>query len=153
MHQIIITKANADSGGLKINQYFDRYVLNRPNYHLFTSLGNQRYLSLLQFTQVVLGNSSSALLEVAAMRVPSINIGQRQDGRYKPDSVIDCAAKHNEIVTALHTANSDKHKKQCQEMDLPYGEGQSAEKIVNIIAQTNLEALAYKPFYDIEFNL
>jgi len=152
-HQIIITKANADTGGYEINQYLDQYVLKRPNYHLFTSLGNQRYLSLLQFTQVVLGNSSSALLEVAAMRVPSINIGQRQDGRYKPDSVIDCAAKHKEIISALHTANSDKHKKKCQEMDLPYGDGHCAEKIVNIIAQTNLKALSYKPFYNIDFTI
>jgi len=150
-HQIIITKANADTGGNEINQYLETYVQNRPNYNLFSSLGNIRFLSLLNYTQVVIGNSSSALFEVAAMRVASVNIGNRQDGRYKPPSVIDCKTTTPEIIKAINTACSPTHQKICQEMQLPYGDGHTADKITRIIADTNLNNLNYKPFYDLEF--
>lgn len=150
--QFIITKANADAGGLAINQYLDKYVEQHSQFHLYDSLGNQRYLSLLAHIELVLGNSSSALLEVAAMRVASVNVGCRQDGRYKPDSVIDCSAKSDAIKAAIKTATTSAHQQKCQQMELPYGEGNSAQKITEIIAQTPLSSLLYKPFYDIDFD-
>jgi len=87
------------------------------------------------------------------MRVASVNIGHRQDGRYKPTSVIDCPTTPADIIAAIHIACSDSHQYKCQLMDLPYGDGHSAEKIVNIIAQTNLKKINTKPFYDIEFTI
>jgi len=151
-YQVIITKANADAGGILINEFLEQYVKGKQNYHLFSSLGNQRYLSLLQYTQVVLGNSSSALFEVAAMRVPSVNIGHRQDGRFKPLSVIDSPSNMADIVKAINKANSPVHQNKCKQMVLPYGDGNSCDKIVDIIAKSNLPDLIHKKFFDIKFN-
>ncbi len=150
-HQVIFTKANADSGGEQINQALQHYVQQNSNYSLFSSLGIQNYLSLVKIAALVLGNSSSALLEVPVLKKASVNIGHRQDGRYKPESVIDCASNRKHIVQAILSACSSEHKKRCQNMELPYGDGHSCAKITRILAEVDLSNIMYKPFYDIIF--
>lgn len=85
----IFTKANADAEGRIINQFIDRYAKENDNIFAFTSLGIRRYLSALKYSSLVIGNSSSGLLE-ALTGIPTVNIGDRQKGRLQASSVINC---------------------------------------------------------------
>jgi GDP/UDP-N,N'-diacetylbacillosamine 2-epimerase (hydrolysing) len=91
---IIFTKANSDTDGRVINQMIDEYVTKNSHKSIvFTSLGQLRYLSALQYVDAVVGNSSSGLAEAPSFKIGTINIGDRQKGRIKASSVIDCEAK------------------------------------------------------------
>ncbi len=91
---IIFTKTNSDINGKVINQMIDRYTAKYPKKSIgFTSLGQLRYLSALKYVDAVVGNSSSGLLEAPSFKIGTINIGDRQKGRIKAKSVIDCSAK------------------------------------------------------------
>lgn len=151
-YQLIFTKANTDSGGQAINDYLQSYVNNKVNNKenclLFTALGITNYLSLVKLADVVIGNSSSGLLEVPAMKTASVNIGQRQDGRYKPLSVIDCPTDTKEIIKAINSAKSKPHQERCQSMSLPYGDGHSSDKITQILSEIELKNIMYKKFYN-----
>jgi GDP/UDP-N,N'-diacetylbacillosamine 2-epimerase (hydrolysing) len=99
---IIFTKANSDTDGRVINQMIDEYVTK--NFHKsvqFTSLGQLRYLSALQFVDAAVGNSSSGLLEAPSFKIATINIGDRQKGRLKAESVIDCHSNKISILGAF----------------------------------------------------
>jgi GDP/UDP-N,N'-diacetylbacillosamine 2-epimerase (hydrolysing) len=98
---IIFTKANSDTDGRIINQMIDQFVLEKENAISFISMGQLRYLSSLQFVDVVLGNSSSGLLEVPSFKKATINIGDRQKGRIKAKSVIDCKPNKHDILQAI----------------------------------------------------
>ena len=148
-HQIIFTKANADSGGQKINQLLEDSVQSKKNYYLFSSLGIQCYLSMVKIADVIIGNSSSGLIEVPAMKTASVNIGHRQDGRYKAGSVVDCLSNHRDIAQAISIACSKKHKIKCQSMNLPYGDGQTCSRITKIISEIDLTNIMHKPFYNL----
>ncbi len=148
-HQVIFTKANTDSGGEEINQYLQEIVIKTPHYHLFSALGLQSYLSMIKLSSAVLGNSSSSLIEVAALRKGSVNIGHRQDGRYKPASVIDCHSKKESIIQSINQACSAQHLKLCQSITLDYGNGHSSEQIVEILSQIDLVNIQYKKFYNL----
>lgn len=84
------TKANADTGGRIINDMIDYYVVNHPLAIAHTSLGQLKYLSLLKHVTGVVGNSSSGLIEAPSLKVGTVNIGERQKGRVRAKSVIDC---------------------------------------------------------------
>jgi len=99
---IIFTKANSDTDGRIINQMIDEYVLANKNKSIaFTSLGQLRYLSALQYVDAVVGNSSSGLLEAPSLKIGTINIGDRQTGRLKASSVIDCKSDSKSILNAF----------------------------------------------------
>ena len=147
-YQIIFTKANCDSGGQAINRYLEKLSEQHADYYLFSSLGMQNYTSLVKLSHAVIGNSSSALLEVASLRKPAVNIGHRQDGRYKPESVINCEADCKSITQAINRALSDAHRQTCKNMSLPYGEGNTNQKITQVLAEIELNNIMYKPFYN-----
>lgn len=147
-YQIIFTKANCDSGGQAINRYLEKLSEQHADYYLFSSLGIQNYTSLVKLSHAVIGNSSSALLEVASLRKPAVNIGHRQDGRYKPESVINCEADSKSITQAINRALSDAHRQTCKNMSLPYGEGNTNQKITQVLAEIELNNIMYKPFYN-----
>src|SRR5690606_39122045 len=105
---IIFTKANADTDGRIINLLIDDYVLNNQHKAIaFASLGQLRYLSALQYVDVVIGNSSSGLIEVPSFHKPTINIGDRQKGRIKGETVIDCDPECRSIKQAIDQALSE----------------------------------------------
>ena len=149
--QFIITKSNADQGGARINRLLDEAEVKIDNVHVFTSLGVKRYLSLMKHAEFVLGNSSSGIIETPALHVPTVNIGDRQRGRLQSESVINCGDKTEEIVKAIKTALTDKHKRLCQEVVSPYGDGHAAEKIANKTVETvmNNKIDLKKKFYDL----
>jgi GDP/UDP-N,N'-diacetylbacillosamine 2-epimerase (hydrolysing) len=112
---IIFTKPNADTDGRIIIQMIDEYVSkNSSKAVAFTSLGQLRYLSAIQYMDVVIGNSSSGLIEVPSFKIPTINIGDRQQGRVKAISVIDCDANELDIKKGIQKALSQDFKEQIK---------------------------------------
>lgn len=151
----IITKANADAGGRSINHKIDEYARRRDNVVAVTSLGARRYLSAVKNSSVVIGNSSSGIIEAPCLHVPTVNIGDRQKGRLMPDSVLCCEPKKAEIVETIKKAVSDDFRKKVQTMTNPFGGGDTSEKITEIIRSTFEKCGdigVMKVFYDLKMN-
>ena len=125
----IVTKSNTDQGGARINELLDEAGRRIRNLHIFTSLGIRRYLSLMKYSEFVLGNSSSGIIEAPAFRVATVNIGDRQRGRLQSESIINCGTRSIYIEMAIKTALSDEHKLICKKVISPYGDGHAAEQI------------------------
>ncbi len=150
----IFTKPNADTDGRIIIGKIDEYVAkNKHKACSFISMGQLRYLSALQHVDVVLGNSSSGLTEAPSFKIATINIGDRQKGREKANSVIDCTPKITDIRKAVHKAFSLEFKKQLSVVVNPYGESGASKKIKKIITSIDLTNIIKKSFYDIDFKL
>jgi GDP/UDP-N,N'-diacetylbacillosamine 2-epimerase (hydrolysing) len=148
---IIFTKANSDTDGRVINQMIDNYAAQNPHKSIaFTSLGQLRYLSALQYVDVIVGNSSSGLLEVPSFKKATINIGDRQTGRLKAQSIIDCAPTEQAIKKAVEKAFSDEFKTKLSTTVNPYGEGEASTKILPIIKRDISVQDVKKPFYDLK---
>ncbi|HIF58482.1 MAG TPA: UDP-N-acetylglucosamine 2-epimerase (hydrolyzing), partial [Rhodospirillales bacterium] len=131
---IIFTKANSDVDGRVINSMIDEYVQsNSDNSIAYTSLGQLRYLSCVKHVDGVVGNSSSGLAEVPSFKKGTINIGDRQRGRIKADSVIDCQPDHSSIRIAISQLFSEEFRKKTRSVINPYGAGGTAEKIVAVL--------------------
>jgi GDP/UDP-N,N'-diacetylbacillosamine 2-epimerase (hydrolysing) len=147
---LIFTKTNSDINGRIINQMIDEYVLrNSDKAVCFTSLGSKRYLSALLYMNMIVGNSSSGLAEAPTFKKATINIGDRQKGRIKAKSVIDCLPDKIEILKAFKIATSTAFEHVLQNVDNPYGNGGASQMIKNIIRQVELHNVLKKPFYDV----
>ena len=148
--KFIFTKANADANGRVINQLIDRFVEENDNAAAFTSLGMHRYLSSLKYCTMVIGNSSSGLLEAPSFGVPTINIGDRQKGRLQASSVINCEPTKDEIDKAITLALSEEFKESAHNTINPYGDGNTSGKIVDVIKDflLNDKIDLKKKFYD-----
>ncbi len=146
---LVFTYANADTGGRVINQMIHDFVEREPRAYAFPSLGQRRYLGLLQAAEVVVGNSSSGIIEASALKVPAVNIGDRQRGRVRGANVIDCGIETHEIETALDHALSPGFRRSIQDMVSPYGEGLASPRIVSTLKSIPLgEGLLKKRFQD-----
>lgn len=152
---IIFTQANADTGGRVINQELEKFVSVHANRMLLVkSLGQIRYLSAIQHVDAVLGNSSSGLIEVPSFRKPTINIGDRQKGRIKALSVIDCKEDSNSIQEAIRTALSETFQRKVKTVVNPYRNGNVAERIVAYLKVLDIaETSIMKKFHDLELRL
>lgn len=147
---IIFTKANSDTDGRIINQKIDDYVAkNRDKSVAFTSLGQVRYLSALQFMDAVVGNSSSGLIEAPSFKIGTINIGDRQLGRLKAQSIIDCEPWQKSIEQAFEKLYSDAFQESLKNIQNPYGDGIASKRIIEIIQIMNLSNILKKSFYDL----
>ena len=147
----IVTKANADLGGSRINALLESAEKSIENMHLFDSLGVKRYLSLMKYSEFVLGNSSSGILEAPAFHIPTVNIGDRQRGRLQSESIINTAPDKESIVLAIKTALSKDFRNKCQSAECRYGDGHAAQKIAEKCIETVKEGKIdlKKRFYDI----
>lgn len=152
-YQFIITGANADYEGNLINQMFSEFAEQHQNVYFSLSLGLKSYLSALDHAAFVLGNSSSGLLEVPSFGIPTINVGNRQRGRIKADSVLDCKTEAQDIIRTVEYAMSDSFNEHIKECVNPYGDGNTTEKIIRVIREEwlNKEINLQKKFYDISF--
>jgi len=146
---VIFTKANSDTDGRIINKMIDGYVLEHKNSVAFTSLGQLRYLSALQFVNAMVGNSSSGIAEAPSFKIATINIGDRQKGRLKADSVIDCLAEKNSILNALEKIYSSEFKEALLAVTNLYGDGNASKAIVSVLKQHDLKDILKKTFYDL----
>ncbi len=149
--QFIFTKANADNGGDEINKLLDEYAARSMNAICVTSLGAVRYLSALKHAEFVMGNSSSGIIEAPSMKIPTINIGDRQRGRLQAQSIINCAPKTEDILNAIDKALSPAFKVFCKHVVNPNGDGKTSERIVKHIKEycSTYKVDIMKKFYDI----
>jgi GDP/UDP-N,N'-diacetylbacillosamine 2-epimerase (hydrolysing) len=148
---IIFTKPNADTDGRIIIQMIDEYVSKNSSKAIaFTSLGQLRYLSAIQYMDAIIGNSSSGLIEVPSFKIPTINIGDRQQGRVKAVSVIDCEANEFDIKRGIQKAMSQEFKEQIKFIQNPYGEKNSSVEIIKVLKNTELSGLIKKQFYNLK---
>lgn len=142
---MIFTKPNADTGGRAIIGMIDEYAASHQHAKAVASLGQLRYLSMVAQVDAVVGNSSSGLYEVPSFKKPTVNIGDRQKGRLQASSVINCKPESVDILRAIKEA----FDKDCSDVVNPYGDGDSAQKIVSALkAVPDYQALLKKHFFD-----
>lgn len=146
---LLFTLPNADTMGRHFADLIQAFVETQPHSKVFASLGQQLYFSCLSQIDCVVGNSSSGLLEAPAFKVATVNIGDRQSGRVKSDSVIDCSAKREEILEAIEFSYSRNFQNNLRCKRTNEEEHHTAEKIVSIIASYPLSKLRKKFFYDL----
>ena len=150
--QFLFTKGNSDTDGRIINQMIDEYVSQRSNCKAFTSLGVRRYLSAIKYCSMVIGNSSSGIIEVPSFKVPTINIGDRQKGRIQAESVINCQPEYEDIDFAIKKAMSKEYQGRLLVIKNPYEKANTSIRIVNEIERLMSMAKfeVKKSFYDIQ---
>lgn len=148
----IFTKPNSDTNGRVIIDMIDDYVARNPEQACaFKSLGQLRYLSALKHVDVVLGNSSSGLTEAPSFKVATVDIGDRQRGRIKAESVISCEPNRSSISKALDVAFSEDFQRKLKTVKNPYGEGGASEKIIEILKNFDYSDILKKKFFDLNF--
>lgn len=147
---LIFTMPNADTDGRVLIGMIEQYVATHSNARAYTSLGQLRYLSCIRQMDGVVGNSSSGLAEVPSFRKGTVNIGDRQRGRLKADSVIDCAPERQSIAAALRTLYSPEFQTRLPAVRNPYGEGGASEKVVRVLQEYPLDQLLKKTFNDLD---
>ena len=147
----IFTKANSDTNGRIINLMIDNFVKDKENCIAVTSLGSKRYLSALKYCYMVIGNSSSGIIEAPTFKIPTINIGDRQKGRIQANSVINCLPVHESIQAAIDMAKSNEFRTNLHNITNPYGKENTASNIVSIIMEflLNKRIDIKKRFFDV----
>jgi GDP/UDP-N,N'-diacetylbacillosamine 2-epimerase (hydrolysing) len=146
---LIFTMPNADTEGRSLFKRITSFCESHPNAHAFVSLGQLRYLSCIQYVDGVIGNSSSGLTEVPSFKKGTINIGDRQRGRLRAASVIDCKPNRQEITAAFSRLFSPEFQSKLPAIKNPYGDGGASEAIVQKLVRQPLSSLLKKRFYDL----
>jgi len=149
---LIFTMPNADTGGRELSAMVKDFAQAHPNAYVYTSLGQLRYFSCLAQIDGVVGNSSSGLAEVPSFNIATVNIGDRQKGRLKAKSVIDCAPDRESIKAALETLYSTEFQSSLASVSNPYGNGGASEAIVKVLAEYPLDNIRKKQFYNLSVN-
>ncbi len=149
---IIFTKTNSDLNGNVINQMIDKFTKkHHNNSRAFASLGQLRYLSLLQYVDTLIGNSSSGLLEAPSFNTAAINIGDRQKGRIRGKNVIDCLPNKKSIKKSLVKVYSKNFQMLLKNVKNPYDNGSPSKKIIKVLRKFKINNILKKKFYNIEF--
>lgn len=148
----IFTKANSDADGRIINSLIDEFVKDKDNCMVITSLGLKRYLTAVKHSSMVIGNSSSGIIEVPSFKVPTINIGDRQKGRIQAASIINCTPDHKSIMDAIKKANDGDFRRKIQHIKNPYEKMNTSCNIVTTIMDflLNNKIDIKKKFHDID---
>ncbi len=148
--RLIFTAPNSDPSGRIIKSMMDQYVLDHSETSVsFLSMGHLNYLSSLQYVDGVIGNSSSGLAEAPSFCIGTINIGDRQKGRLKASSVIDCDPTQRSIKQAINKLFSPQFKRALKKTTNPYGSGKASQKILEALKNVQLPKELKKDFYDL----
>lgn len=136
---VVVTAANSDAGGEDINDVIAQYAA-RNEVHFYSSLGAQRFLSMLRYAKALVGNSSSGIWEAPSFCLPAVNIGTRQHGRLRAANVIDVPEFDvADITDALNRALfDDGFKAAAGSCVNPYGDGHSSDRVANILAELDV---------------
>jgi len=145
---IIFTLPNADTESRGLISMIETFVAAHPNACCHSSLGQLRYLSCMNVVDGVVGNSSSGLIEAPSLHKGTINIGERQRGRLKADSVIDCLPTKESIRGALLQLLSEEFRARLASVVNPYGKPGASDKVLDVLRSVSLENIAKKSFYD-----
>lgn len=147
---IICSRPNSDDGNWEINQILEGYqAANKNRFLLCDSLGRKVYLSLMRIGELVIGNSSSGIVEAPLMGIPSVDIGDRQRGRLKGNSVIHASNVTDEITKAINLAITYEFKGNVASKHSLYGDGNACKNICQILKGIDLAGLKKRDFYDL----
>lgn len=148
---VVFTGANVDLGGPSAERELQHFIGRHPGRMVMCpSLGQTAYLSLLKHADVVVGNSSSALIEAPALGTPTVNIGTRQEGRPTSESTISCTEAAEDILSAIQHALTAEHRERARTNTSPYGDGHAAGRILHVLKTTSLDGAFKKKFVDLE---
>ncbi|MBA2737015.1 MAG: UDP-N-acetylglucosamine 2-epimerase (hydrolyzing) [Pyrinomonadaceae bacterium] len=136
--QIVFCYPNSDAGSHQLIERAKAFCQNRPSAHLFVNLNHLKYWSLLKHSDLLLGNSSSGIMETASLPLPTVNIGMRQKGRERPLNVLDAAPETDAILRAIEKGLSVDFRQSLDGIINPYGDGHASERIVEILANVPL---------------
>ncbi|MEC7729350.1 MAG: UDP-N-acetylglucosamine 2-epimerase, partial [Pseudomonadota bacterium] len=147
-HQVLFTYPNSDNGGDQIIQMIEQHVAKRSGVAwAVASLGMTRYLSAVEASACVIGNSSSGIIEVPSLGVPAVNVGVRQKGRLSAESVIHVGTSATDIRSGIEQALTEEAIVLAKSACNPYGGGATSERIVDVLLSAG--RLGAKVFYDI----
>ena len=148
--KIIFTYPNADTDGRIIKKLIDLFTKKHADTTaVFPSLGQLNYLSTLQYVDGLVGNSSSGLAEAPTYKIGTINIGDRQKGRLKAKSIIDCKSKKKSITEAIGRLYSKEFQDELKTVQNPYGDGNAIDKILDILTKQPVPKELKKEFIDL----
>lgn len=148
--RIVVTGVNSDPGNQPIRQRLVAFAAKHPDRVLLReSLGQRNYLSMMRICDAVVGNSSSGLIEAPALRVPTVNIGPRQNGRLKAVSIIDCEDDSASILSALKKALMPSFKAELPATLSLFGTGEASQRIASVLRDCDLASLRVKRFFDL----
>jgi len=149
--KVVITYPNADTHGRTLIPMIEEFAVARPGrVKAVRSLGQQRYLSLLRAADVVVGNSSSGIIEAPSVQTPTVNVGSRQAGRLRADSVLDVEPSSSAIMAAIREALSERMQTLASRVSNPYGEGAVAPQVVRHLKEIDLRAATHKRFWELD---
>lgn len=135
--QTIAIYPNSDAGSREIIESLEQ-LKNDSQFHIFKNLSREMFLSIMKSCEVMIGNSSSAIIESPSFKIPAIDIGSRQYGRERAGNVISSSSNHKSILNAIKLAQSKKFRNQLPKVTNPYGEGNASEIICNTIKDTKI---------------
>jgi GDP/UDP-N,N'-diacetylbacillosamine 2-epimerase (hydrolysing) len=150
--RLIFTMPNADNGGRELISMVENFVATHVNAHAYKSLGQLRFLSTVKIVDGVVGNSSCGLIEAPSLATGTVNIGDRQRGRLRAQSVIDCAPRSQDIFDAIGKLYKKDFRQALASVVNPYGFGGASQKIVQALRTHNLNNVLKKTFYNIDPN-
>jgi UDP-hydrolysing UDP-N-acetyl-D-glucosamine 2-epimerase len=136
--QILFLYPNADAGSRELVRLTEGFVATHPACRLFVNLDHTTYLSLLRHVDLLMGNSSSGIIESTSLGIPALNIGIRQKGREHAANVLDVAARKKEILQAMKRGLSPAFRDSVQQLENPYGDGHASGIISKVLARTPL---------------
>ena len=148
---VIFTMPNSDIESMLIYNSISKFVSTRKNYYLFKSLGPKKYYSCCKYSDFMIGNSSSGILEMPTFKKFSINIGERQSGRIKAKSVIDSKAQTQNIIRAIKFVLNPINRLKIKNVINPYGRGGASKKIIKVLKNKKFNNLILKDFFNIKF--
>lgn len=148
---VLFTMPNADPGNLAIRTAIEAWVAaHEDRAEAVTSLGRVRYLSALAAADAVVGNSSSGIIEAPSVCTPTVNVGDRQRGRVRADTVVDCSVERSAIVSAVRAVLEPGFRERCAGAVNPYGDGHAAERISAVLRERlPVPPGAVKRFHDL----
>ena len=147
---VVLTGSNADPAGREHAARLRDYAASRSRAAYRTSLGQERYLSLLAVADAVVGNSSSGLIEAPALSTPTVNVGPRQDGRLRAPSVVDCGETPEEVLAAIQQVLDPAFRHTVRPEDSPYGGPGASRRVVEHLLSLPLEGILHKQFHDLK---
>jgi UDP-hydrolysing UDP-N-acetyl-D-glucosamine 2-epimerase len=136
--QLLFCYPNADAGSRTLIERIQTFLARRGSGRVFTNMDFLSYWSLLQYVRLMVGNSSSGIMETPSLELPTVNVGMRQQGRERAPNVLDASACADDILEKVRTASSAEFRKSLEGMSNPYGDGHASERIVGILTTVPL---------------
>lgn len=149
-YKVFFSYPNNDTAGRIIIDMIEDYVRQNPERaYVRPSYGQLRYFSLMRFMKAAVGNSSSGIVEVPSLHIPTLNIGIRQNGRRRAASVVDCGVTLDEISRGLHRVLGADMQQLARTVQNPYEQPDTLQRIVDVVCNTPLEGITVKRFHDL----